>query len=59
MSLRTATKRRTHGLARSMILETKPAWGTAKGIFRNDHAPKMRHDTGGEQAQECPIVGNS
>jgi hypothetical protein len=38
-----------------MILDTKPAWGTANGKFRNDHAPKMLRDAAPEKAPEYPI----
>jgi hypothetical protein len=58
MSL-SATQPRTLGLASSTILETKPAWGTTNGISRNDHAPKMLRDTGGEKAQQYSIELNS
>jgi hypothetical protein len=35
-----------------MILETKPAWGTVSGMFRNAHAPKMLRATGAIEAHE-------
>jgi hypothetical protein len=50
----TATQRRPLGKAR-WILKIEGASVTAKHIFSNDHASRMVRDSGGQDAQKCPI----